>query len=84
MSNGDLCNELCSSVWPAGWFEWQKLYRWTLHANFSANFFIHAMLIGTIDFYRFITLSLTLTWAGHHKGSAEQNLLASFSRTLFN
>ena len=48
---------------------------------------------GTIDFYHFILLSLTLTLAGGHKISAKQNLLASvshilllasFSCTLFN
>ena len=36
-----------------------------------------ARLIGTIDFYHFIPLSLTLTLPGGHKVSAKQNLLAS-------
>ena len=35
------------------------------------------MFIGTIDFYRFIKLSLTLTLVGH-KASADQHLLSSF------
>ena len=45
--------------------------------------FIPAKLIGTIDFYIFIPLSLTLTLPGGHKISAKQNLLASVSCTLF-
>ena len=40
------------------------------------------MFIGTIDFYHFIPLLLTLNLAGVHKISWKQNLLASFSRTL--
>ena len=43
------------------------------------NFVIPAMLTGTIDFYHFILLSLTLTLPGGHKVSAKRNLLASFS-----
>ena len=39
--------------------------------------------ICTINFYHFIPLSLTLTLPGGHKVSTKQNLLASFSRTLF-
>ena len=39
--------------------------------------------IGTIDFYHFIPLSLTLTLAGGRKVSTKQNLLASFSETFF-
>ena len=39
--------------------------------------------MGTIDFYCFIPLSLTVTLAGRHKVSAKQNLLASFIHTLF-
>ena len=42
------------------------------------------MLIGNIDFYHFIPLSLTLTLLGGHKVSAKQNLLAAFSGCLFN
>ena len=48
------------------------------------NLFIPAMLIGTIDFYHFILLSLTLILPGGHMVSIKQNLLASFSCTLSN
>ena len=51
--------------------------------NVLPNLFIPAMLIVTIDFYHFIPLSLTLTSPTCHKVSAKQNLLASFSHTLF-
>ena len=46
-------------------------------------FFIPAMLVGIIDFYHSIPLSVTLTLAGGDKVSVERSLLASFSRTLF-
>ena len=46
-------------------------------------FLLPAMLIGTIDFYHFMPLSLTLTLPGAHKVSTKQILLASFSPTLF-
>ena len=36
------------------------------------------MLLGTIDFYHFVPLSMTLTFAEGHKVSANQNLMASF------
>ena len=39
-------------------------------------------LMGTIDFYHFIPLSLTLSVPGGHKVNAKQNLLVSFSTTL--
>ena len=41
------------------------------------------MLIGTIDFYYLKPHSLTLTLFGGHKVSANEDLFASFSRTLF-
>ena len=41
------------------------------------------LVIGTIDFYHFIPLSVTLTLLGGHKVSAKENLLALFSRSLF-
>ena len=41
------------------------------------------MLIGTISYYHFIQLSVTLTFTGGHKVSAKHSLLASFSFTLF-
>ena len=46
------------------------------------KFFVPAMLIGTIDFCHFISLSLTLTFLWGHRVSAKQNLLASFSWTF--
>ena len=42
------------------------------------------MLIGTMNFYNYIPLSLTLTLAGGHKVSAKQILLATFSLILSN
>ena len=58
--------------------------------NFNAGYYTQTVQpncsylpIGTIDFYHFILLLLTLTLPGGHKDSAKQNLLASFSRTLF-
>ena len=51
--------------------------------TFQPNFFIPAQLLGTIDFYHVILLSLTMIVPGGHKVSVNQNVLASFSRTLF-
>ena len=67
---------------------WQRLYRWTLHANFSNKYFhaFHAYMYHRL-LYHFairIQLSLTLNLGGDHKVSAKQNLLASFPCTLFN
>ena len=68
---------------PVGCLERWKL--WTLHACFSTRFF------HTCHGYRhhwllpyFIPHSATLTLAEGHKISWKQNLLASFSRILFN
>ena len=44
------------------------------------KFFIPAMLIGTIDFYHLMPLSLT--FRGGHKINAKQNIMASFSPIL--
>ena len=44
---------------------------WTLHANFTTNFFHTAMLIGDIDFYHSIPLPITLTVPGDHKVSTK-------------
>ena len=46
--------------------------------TFYPQFFIPAILIGTIDFDHFILLSLTLGY----KVSMKQNLLASISHTF--
>ena len=51
---------------------------------FQLNYFMPAVLMGTIDLYHLTPLSLTLTLAGDHKVSAKQNMLASFSHTLCN
>ena len=39
--------------------------------TFQPIFVVPAMFVGTIDFYHFIPLSLTLTLAGGHKVSAK-------------
>ena len=49
--------------------------------HFLTNSFIPAMCIDTIDLFHFITLSVALP--DSHKFSRKENLLASFSRTLF-
>ena len=74
----DLCDESCSSGRPSCI---SKTLGYT--QTVQPVLFIPAMLIGSIDFYHFIPLSLTLTLGGGHKISTKQNLLASFSRTLF-
>ena len=51
--------------------------------TFQLQIVVPAMLMETIDCYHFIQLSVTLTLAGRHKVSTMQNLLASFSSTLF-
>ena len=71
---------ICPSSWQSVHLPWQTHERWTLHADFSANFFIPAMLI---DFCHFVPLSLILTIAWGHMASTKQNLLASFSHTVF-
>ena len=80
------------SVSPADRLPWQKLdsehYVQTFNIGHYMQtvqpiFFIPAMLIGTFDHYKFILLSLTLTLPRGHKVSTKQNLLASFSPTLF-
>ena len=77
-----------SCVWWAGQlachFAWQKLKCWTLYTKtVQPTFFIPAMLVGSIDLYYFVPPSLTLTMSGGHKVSAKENLLVSFSCTLF-
>ena len=63
----DLCYELCLDIT-------RKLC--------IQKLFIPAMLRGTIDFFHFVPLSLTLTLPGGRKFSAKRNILASFSHTL--
>ena len=45
--------------------------------------FLAYTVVGTIDFYHFILLSLTWALPGGHQVSTKQNQLASFSPTLF-
>ena len=52
-------------------------------ANTLTKYFIPAMLMHTFDLYQFLPFPQTLTLAGGHKLSGKQNLLASFSHTLF-
>ena len=66
-SQMDLCNELCSPILSD-----KQLLHWTLQ-TVQPNFFVPAMLLGTIDFYHFIPLSLvpfytafSLTLPGGH------------------
>ena len=71
-------------VLPACHIVWQLLKCWALCAKLSTKFLcIPFMLIGTIDFYHFMILTVTLTLAGDHKVNAKQNLLASCSCSLF-
>ena len=62
---------------------WQKLNIRHIRQTVQSNFAIPTMLTGAIDFYHFIPLSLTLTLSRGHSITAKQNLLASFSPTLF-
>ena len=72
-----LSNEYCC---PFVRLAWQKLKRWTLHANCWIKCF-HICHAYRRHWLLQILLSLTLT--GVHKIRAKQSLLASFSRTLF-
>ena len=54
------------------------------YEGFYHFFCISGMLIGNNDLYHFIPYSVTLMLAGDHKVGGKQNLLASFSCTLFN
>ena len=80
-----LCSESCLSGWLAGL---SVLYGKNCDIGHymktvQPNLFIVSMLIGTIDFCHLIPLLLTWTLPGGHKISTKQNLLASFSHTLF-
>ena len=78
----DLCKGLCSASWsPVLRGKQLNVRHYT--QTVQPNSFLPSMLIGMIDFYHFIPLSLILTLPGDHKVSAKQNLLASLSRTLF-
>ena len=71
----DLCNESCSSGLPAVLRD--KNFNFGHYTQtFQPNCVMPVMLIGAIDFYHFILLSLTLVFPGGHKVSAKQNILA--------
>ena len=83
----DLCNESCWSAKPyvrPSWFGKNlnigHYMHWTLHVT---TFFTPDKLIGTIDFYYCIPLSLTLTLPGGRKVSSKQKLLSLFSCIFF-
>ena len=85
----DLCSESClsgqqasqSASWPS--ILCNKSFN-TGHYTQTVppNFFVHAMLIGTIDFYHFIPCPLTLTLPGIHKISTKQSIGFIFSHTF--
>ena len=82
----DLCNQLCSYIWPDGQAAvcLTKLHgqNFNIEHNvqtFQSKFFIPSMFVGIIDFFLFIPLPMIFTLAWGHKISAKQNLLASFS-----
>ena len=80
----DLSNKWYSFNWPSVCLAWQILNVGHHVQTFYPDFFvIPVMLIGTIDFYHFIPLSVTLTMAGGHTVCAKQNMLALLSHTLF-
>ena len=70
----DLSNELFLSNCPSMRLAWHKLGHYM--QNVQPNFVIPSMLIGTIDFYHFIPLLLTLTMPGGYMLIANQKLLA--------
>ena len=72
--------------WPAGGPAVLQSKNFNIGLNTQTvqpNFFIPAMLMGTIEFYPFVVISLTLTLPRGHNVSTKQNLSASFSPTLF-
>ena len=81
---------LCLAGWLTGWPVGQPTSLCGKNLNVGhytqtvqPDLFMPAMFIGTIDFYHFIPLSLTLNLPWNHKVSMKQNLLASVSPTLF-
>ena len=86
-----LCSESCSSVRPSGQMAGPPTSRPScitttlmldITHKLSTIIFIPLILIGTVDLYHFIPLSVTLTFVAGHKVSTKQDLLATFSRTL--
>ena len=76
-----------SNVWiyvmSVQWADWPAFIH-SKCTDFQPNVFIPAVLIGTIELFHFISLSMTLTLAGGHKVNRMQNLWTSFSCKLFN
>ena len=77
----DLCNESCLSGLS---FLLRSKHFNVGHCRqtFQPFLFILAMLIGTVEMYHFIPLSLILALAVIHKVRAKQKHFASFSLTL--
>ena len=73
-----------SHVRPAIHLAWHNFNIGHYSKTFIPNCYTSAMLVDTIGFYHYIPLPLTLILARGCKVSAKQDLLASFSRTLFN
>ena len=61
----------------------KNLNVWHCIQTVPPAFVIPVILIGAVDFYHFIPLSLTLTLPGGHTVCENWNLLASFSPKLF-
>ena len=85
----DICKELRSSISQLSYVHpsvscGQNFNVRYYTQTFQPDSFIHAMFIGTIDFYQSVPLSMTLTLAGGHMVSTKQNFLALFARMLFN
>ena len=78
----DLCNEPGSSNLPAV-FRGKNFNVGQYTQTVQPYLFMPTMLVSTIGLYDFIPLPLNLTFPGGHKVSAKENLLTSFSRTLF-
>ena len=66
---------------PASWLACEKLKGWTEYGNFLSNFFIPAMVIGTIDHYPFCTAfsGLVLVWGLQGRQEAKLHFPAHFS-----
>ena len=83
----DLCNQSRSAGQAAGRCPSDRpsclSKRWIFRANFPTKFFRICHVYKHPEYYHFMPLSVALTLAGAHKVRAKQNLLASFSCTLF-
>ena len=75
-----LFDESCSSDQPAVLRD-KRLKRWTLHPKFLFKKSSYLPCLGTLDFYRWIILSMTLTFGLGSQGicKAKLHFLAHFS-----